>query len=57
MVYGRYSTCSPHVYAPVFLWLGMGLVVLPFVGWGFFGPAITPVIAVIFHLIYGVIDG
>jgi len=44
----------------VFLWLVMGLVVLPFVGWGFFGLAITPMIAVnllIFHLIYGVTLG
>jgi hypothetical protein len=44
----------------VFLWLVMGLVVLPFVGWGFFGLAITPMIALnalIFHLIYGITLG
>jgi hypothetical protein len=44
----------------VFLWLIMGLVVLPFVGWGFFGLAITPMIALnalIFHLIYGITLG
>lgn len=41
----------------VFLWLVTGLVVLPFVGWGSFGLAITPMIAVntlFFALIYGV---
>lgn len=40
----------------VFLWLIMELVVLPLLGWGVFGLAITPAIAVatlILHLIYG----
>jgi hypothetical protein len=40
----------------VFLWLLMGVVALPFLGWGFFGIAITPRIAVatlILHLVYG----
>lgn len=38
------------------LWLLMQIVVLPFLGWGFFGLAITPRIAVatlILHLVYG----
>lgn len=38
------------------LWLGMQLAVLPLLGWGLFGTAITPKIAVatlILHLIYG----
>lgn len=40
----------------VFLWIIMDIAVLPFLGWGFFGVAITPRIAVatlILHLIYG----
>ena len=40
----------------VFLWLIMELVVLSLLGWGVFGLAITPAIAVatlILHLIYG----
>lgn len=40
----------------VFLWLIMELIVLPLLGWGVFGLAITPAIAVatlILHLIYG----
>jgi hypothetical protein len=40
----------------VFLWLVMDIVVLPFLGWGFFGISITPRIAVatlILHLVYG----
>lgn len=40
----------------VFLWLIMELIVLPFLGWGVFGSAITPKIAVatlVLHLIYG----
>ena len=38
------------------LWLLMQVVVFPFLGWGFFGIAITPRIAVatlILHLVYG----
>lgn len=38
------------------LWVVMGIVFLPLVGWGFFGTAITPKIAVatlVLHLIYG----
>lgn len=38
------------------LWLIMQLIVLPFIGWGFFGTALTPKIAVatlVLHLIYG----
>lgn len=44
----------------VLLWLGMELVFLPLLGWGLFGSAITPKIAVatlILHLIYGGILG
>jgi len=40
----------------VFLWLIMELIVLPLLGWGVFGSAITPKIAVatlVLHLIYG----
>ena len=40
----------------VLLWLVMEIVVLPILGWGFFGAAITPKIAVatlVLHLIYG----
>jgi hypothetical protein len=40
----------------VLLWLIMEVVFLPFLGWGFFGVAITPRIAVatlILHLVYG----
>ena len=39
-----------------FLWLLMGMVALPFLGWGLFGLAITPQIAVatlVLHLVYG----
>jgi len=40
----------------LFLWLIMQVAVLPFLGWGVFGAAITPKIAVatlILHLVYG----
>jgi uncharacterized membrane protein (DUF2068 family) len=40
----------------VLLWLIMQVIFLPFLGWGFFGAAITPRIAVatlVLHLIYG----
>lgn len=40
----------------VFLWLIMQIVALPFLGWGLFGMAHTPMIAVatlILHLVYG----
>jgi hypothetical protein len=40
----------------VVLWIVMGLVALPFLGWGIFGSALTPKIAVatlLLHLIYG----
>ena len=39
-----------------FLWLLMQLIVLPMLGWGLFGTAVTPKIAVatlVLHLIYG----
>ncbi len=44
----------------VMLWLIMELIVLPLLGWGLFGSAITPKIAAVtflLHLIYGVILG
>jgi hypothetical protein len=40
----------------VLLWIVMDAVVLPLLGWGFFGLAITPRIAVatlVLHLVYG----
>jgi len=40
----------------VFLWLLMQVIVLPMLGWGVFGAAVTPKIAVatlVLHLIYG----
>jgi hypothetical protein len=44
----------------VLLWLGMELVFLPLLGWGLFGSAITPRIAMatlVLHLIYGGVLG
>lgn len=44
----------------VFLWLLMQIAVLPFLGWGLFGVAITPRIAgatLILHLVYGITLG
>ena len=44
----------------VFLWLLMQVVVLPLIGWGLFGAAITPKIAaatLVLHLIYGALVG
>lgn len=44
----------------ILLWLGMELVFLPLLGWGLFGSAITPKIAMatlVLHLIYGGILG
>lgn len=44
----------------VALWLIMGVVFLPFVGWGAFGTAVTPRIAVatlVLHLVYGGVLG
>ena len=42
------------------LWLGMQIVVLPFLGWGVFGLGVTPAIAVatlVLHLVYGATYG
>lgn len=42
------------------LWLLMQIAVLPLLGWGLFGTAITPAIAVatlVLHLIYGAVLG
>lgn len=44
----------------VILWLVMQVVVLPYLGWGAFGFAITPRIAIatlVLHLIYGAVLG
>lgn len=44
----------------VLLWLLMQVAVLPFLGWGLFGSAVTPAIAVatlVLHLIYGGVLG
>lgn len=44
----------------VVLWAAMGLVWLPYLGWGLFGTAVTTKIAVatlVLHLIYGVTLG
>lgn len=44
----------------VFLWLLMQVIVLPVLGWGVFGTAVTPAIAgatLVLHLIYGVTIG
>ncbi len=44
----------------IFLWFIMQIVVLPLLGWGFFGVTITPLIAVatlILHLVYGAVLG
>ena len=44
----------------IVLWLIMQIVVLPLLGWGFFGSAITPKIAIatlVLHLVYGAMLG
>lgn len=44
----------------VALWVLMGLVWLPYLGWGLFGTAVSPTIAVatlVLHLIYGITLG
>lgn len=44
----------------VFLWLLMQVAVLPLIGWGLFGTAVTPAIAgatLVLHLIYGGVLG
>ena len=44
----------------VLLWIGMQIIFLPLLGWGLFGSAVTPRIAVatlVLHLIYGAILG
>lgn len=54
--YTRPVTIAKGLGLGVVLWLFMQIIVLPFLGWGFFGTAITPKIAVatlVLHLIYG----
>lgn len=49
-------TLAKGIALGVALWAVMGVVVLPLLGWGLFGTAITPRIAVatlVLHLIYG----
>ncbi len=44
----------------IILWLIMQIVFLPLLGWGFFGSAITPKIAIatlVLHLVYGAMLG
>lgn len=44
----------------VILWVVLGVAVLPAIGWGLFGTAITPTVAVatlVLHLIYGAVLG
>lgn len=44
----------------VLLWVLMGIVFLPFLGWGLFGTGVTPKIAVatlVLHLLYGGVLG
>lgn len=59
---GVLATLSPQVKIGrglalgVLLWLLMQVLVLPFLGWGAFGAAVTPKIAVatlVLHLVYG----
>ena len=52
----RPATIWKGIVLGVFLWFVMQIVVLPFLGWGFFGVAISPRVAVatlILHLVYG----
>lgn len=44
----------------IILWIGMQIIILPLLGWGFFGAEVSPKIAVatlILHLIYGGVLG
>jgi hypothetical protein len=56
----RPVTIGKGIALGVFLWIVMQIVVLPFLGWGAFGVAITPAIAVatlVLHLVYGATYG
>ena len=53
-------TVGKGVVLALILWLGMQVVVLPFLGWGVFGSSLTPRIAVatlVLHLVYGITLG
>lgn len=53
-------TIGKGVLLALLLWLGMQVLVLPFLGWGVFGTALTVKIAVatlILHLVYGITVG
>jgi hypothetical protein len=53
-------TVKKGIWLGIILWLVMQITVLPFLGWGIFGSAITPKIAVatlILHLVYGSVFG
>jgi hypothetical protein len=52
----RPVTIVKGVLLGLLLWLGMQLLVLPFLGWGAFGSQVTPRIAMatfVLHLVYG----
>lgn len=56
----RPVTILKGIYLALVLWLLMQVLVLPYLGWGAFGSAITPKIAVatlVLHLIYGIVLG
>lgn len=58
LVYGLYPDTSPLGYfgVGVTAWILMGLVSLPFLGWGFFGVSVTPKVGgatLVGHLVYG----
>lgn len=54
------ATIGKGLLLGVFLWLLMQVAVLPMIGWGLFGTAVTPAIAgatLVLHLIYGAVLG
>lgn len=57
---GRPVTLAKSLGLGVALWLLMGLLFLPALGWGVFGTAVTPTVAVAtlaLHLVYGAVLG
>jgi hypothetical protein len=58
--FARPVTITLGIGLGIVLWLIMQVVVLPFLGWGAFGAAVTPAIAVatlVLHLVYGLTLG
>lgn len=56
----RPVTAAKGALLGIVLWVVMGLIVLPVLGWGIFGTTITPKIAVatfFLHLVYGTVLG